>query len=58
MQRVVAYFADGLGARLLTKKSPFYDMIMKEPTSEEEFLAFIEIYRVSPYYQFAYFTAN
>lgn len=31
--------SDGLAARLLTKKSPFYDMIMKEPTSEEEFSA-------------------
>ena len=39
VQRVVAYFVDGLAARLLTKKSPFYDMIMTEPTSEEEFLA-------------------
>ncbi|OIW01440.1 hypothetical protein TanjilG_30914 [Lupinus angustifolius] len=58
VQRVVAYFADGLAARLLTRKSPFYDMLMVEPTSEEEFLAFTDIYRVSPYYQFAHFTAN
>ncbi|XVF63263.1 hypothetical protein PTKIN_Ptkin09bG0073600 [Pterospermum kingtungense] len=58
VQRVVAYFADGLAARLLTRKSPFYDMIMKEPTPEEEFLAFTCLYRVSPYYQFAHFTAN
>ncbi|KAG8633388.1 GRAS family protein RAM1 [Manihot esculenta] len=58
VERVVAYFSDGLAARLLTRKSPFYDMIMKEPTSEEEFLAFTDLYRVSPYYQFAHFTAN
>ncbi|XP_022772395.1 scarecrow-like protein 21 [Durio zibethinus] len=58
VQRVVAYFADGLAARLLTRKSPFCDMIMKEPTAEEEFLAFTCLYRVSPYYQFAHFTAN
>ncbi|XVE60812.1 hypothetical protein DITRI_Ditri05aG0157000 [Diplodiscus trichospermus] len=58
VQRVVAYFADGLAGRLLTRKSPFYDMIMKEPTTEEEFLAFTCLYRVSPYYQFAHFTAN
>ncbi|KAJ1424893.1 hypothetical protein SESBI_11286 [Sesbania bispinosa] len=58
VQRVVAYFADGLAARLLTKKSPFYDMIMEEPTIEEEFLAFTDLYRVSPYFQFAHFTAN
>ncbi|KAK7277336.1 hypothetical protein RIF29_18487 [Crotalaria pallida] len=58
VQRVVAYFADALTARLLTKKSPFYDMLMEEPTSEEEFLAFTDLYKVSPYYQFAHFTAN
>ncbi|KAK7380600.1 hypothetical protein VNO78_33115 [Psophocarpus tetragonolobus] len=58
VQRVVAYFADGLAARLLTRKSPFYDMLMEEPTSDEEFLAFTDLYRVSPYYQFAHFTAN
>ncbi|KAK1371857.1 scarecrow-like protein 21 [Heracleum sosnowskyi] len=58
IQRVAAYFADGLVAKLLTRKSPFYDMIMKEPTPEEEFLAFTELYKVSPYYQFAHFTAN
>ncbi|KAI9073586.1 hypothetical protein K1719_044433 [Acacia pycnantha] len=58
VQRVVAYFGDGLAARLLTRKSPFYDMLMEEPTSEEEFLAFTDLYRVSPYYQFAHFTAN
>jgi hypothetical protein len=58
LQRVVAYFADGLAARLLTRKSPFYNMIMKDPTDEEEFLAFTDLYRVSPYYQFAHFTAN
>ncbi|KAK9943379.1 hypothetical protein M0R45_008989 [Rubus argutus] len=39
-KRVVAYFADGLAARLLTRKSPFYDMILNEPTHEEEFVAF------------------
>ncbi|CAI9778136.1 unnamed protein product [Fraxinus pennsylvanica] len=58
VQRVAAYFADGLIARLLTRKSPFYDMIMKTPTHEEKFLAFTELYKVSPFYQFAHFTAN
>ncbi|CAN0890136.1 GRAS family protein RAM1 [Linum grandiflorum] len=58
VQRVVAQFADGLSARLLTRKSPFYEMIMKRPTAEEEFLAFTDLYRVSPCYQFAHFTAN
>ncbi|KAM7277682.1 hypothetical protein ACFE04_004816 [Oxalis oulophora] len=58
VQRVVAYFTDGLAARLLTTKSPFYDMIIRKPTQEEEFLAFTDLYTVSPYYQFAHFTAN
>ncbi|OIW12598.1 hypothetical protein TanjilG_04762 [Lupinus angustifolius] len=58
VQRVVAYFSDGLVARLLTRNSPFYDMLMEEPTTGEEFLAFTDLYRVSPYYQFAHFTAN
>ncbi|XP_050366024.1 GRAS family protein RAM1-like [Argentina anserina] len=58
VQRVVAYFADVLAARLLTRESPFYDMISKEPTYEEEFVAFTALYKVSPYYQFAHFTAN
>ncbi|KAI4320184.1 hypothetical protein MLD38_033691 [Melastoma candidum] len=58
VQRVVAYFADGLAARLLTRKSPFYEMITKKPMSEEEFAAFTDLYKVSPYYQFAHFTAN
>ncbi|XP_068661506.1 GRAS family protein RAM1-like [Aristolochia californica] len=58
IQRVAAYFADGLAARLLSRQSPFYSMIMKEPTPEEEFAAFTELYRASPYYQFAHFTAN
>ncbi|XP_058741096.1 GRAS family protein RAM1-like [Vicia villosa] len=58
VQRVVAYFTDGLTAKLLTKKSPFYEMLMEEPTTDEEFLAFTDLYRVSPYYQFAHFTAN
>ncbi|KAK2659243.1 hypothetical protein Ddye_005776 [Dipteronia dyeriana] len=58
VQRVVAYFADGIAARLLTRKSPFYDMIMKEPSIEQEFSAFTDLYRVSPCFQFAHFTAN
>ncbi|KAL9449450.1 hypothetical protein AB3S75_011390 [Citrus x aurantiifolia] len=58
VQRVVAHFADGLAARLLTRRSPFYEMIMKQPTDEEEFLAFTDLYRVSPYFQLAHFTAN
>ncbi|KAG8660769.1 hypothetical protein MANES_02G190600v8 [Manihot esculenta] len=57
-KRVVEDGRNALSARILTPKSPFYDMIMKEPTSEEKFLAFTDLYRVSPYYQLAHFTAN
>ncbi|KAL9234635.1 hypothetical protein vseg_009486 [Gypsophila vaccaria] len=57
-QRVAAYFADGLTARLLTPKSPFFTMVMSKPTPVEEFSAFTQLYRVSPFYQFAHFTAN
>ncbi|KAL8233515.1 hypothetical protein R6Q59_019615 [Mikania micrantha] len=58
VQRVAAYFADGLVARLLTRSSPFHATIMEEPNHEDEFLAYMELYKVSPYYQFAHFTAN
>nr|GMD81877.1 scarecrow-like protein 21 [Ipomoea batatas] len=58
IQRVSAYFAAALTARLLTQKSPFYHTIMKTPTPQEEFLAFTHLYKVSPLYQFAHFTAN
>ncbi|KAK9111929.1 hypothetical protein Scep_019448 [Stephania cephalantha] len=58
VQRVAAYFADVLTARLLNRKSMFYDLLMKDPTPDEEFAAFTEMYKASPYYQFAHFTAN
>lgn len=58
IQRVAAYFADGLAARLLTTRSPFYQTVMAHPTPEEEFSAFTQLYQASPYYQFAHFTAN
>ncbi|XP_071717697.1 GRAS family protein RAM1-like [Rutidosis leptorrhynchoides] len=58
VQRVAAYFAEGLLARLLTRRSPFHEMIMKQPGPTDELLAYVELYKVSPYYQFAHFTAN
>lgn len=58
IQRVAAYFSDGLAAKVLTKKSPLFSPIMTTPTPEEKFTAFTELYRASPYYQFAHFTAN
>lgn len=58
IQRVSAYFAAALTASLLTQKSPFYHTILKPPTTQEEFLAFTHLYKVSPLYQFAHFTAN
>lgn len=58
IQRVAGYFADGLTARLLCRSSPFYKMVMGAPASDEELSAFTQVYRASPYYQFAHFTAN
>ncbi|KAG1369867.1 DELLA protein RGL2-like [Cocos nucifera] len=58
IQRVAAYYADGLAARLLTKSSPFYQTILAHPAPEEELLAFTELYKASPFYQFVHFTAN
>ncbi|KAI0485896.1 hypothetical protein KFK09_024578 [Dendrobium nobile] len=58
IQRMTAYFTDGLLARFLTKNSSFYSSIMADPSPEEEFSAFASLYLASPYYQFAHFTAN
>ncbi|KAG6436004.1 hypothetical protein SASPL_100885 [Salvia splendens] len=58
VQRVATYFTDTLLAHLLTRKSPFYDAIMKGPSPEMELSAFISLYKASPFYQFAHFTAN
>ncbi|KAJ0976905.1 hypothetical protein J5N97_012379 [Dioscorea zingiberensis] len=58
VQRLTAYFADALAARVSTIESPVYRAIMAAPSPEEEFAAFVELYRASPYYQFAHFTAN
>ncbi|XP_073004030.1 scarecrow-like protein 21 [Typha latifolia] len=58
IQRVAVYFADALAARILTPRSPFYQSFMLTPTPEVEFSAFTDLYRASPYYQFAHFTAN
>lgn len=58
VQRVAAYFADGLVARLVTRDSPFYGAVTKAPTPDEEFSSYTELYKVSPLYQFAHFTAN
>ncbi|KAL1561327.1 GRAS family protein RAM1-like [Salvia divinorum] len=54
VQRVAAYFADGLVARLLARCSPFGDAVARD----EAFLSYAELYKVSPLYQMAHFTAN
>ncbi|KAG0470977.1 hypothetical protein HPP92_015523 [Vanilla planifolia] len=58
MQRVAAHFADGLAARCVARGSPVFGLIMEDPSPAEEFAAFASLYAVSPYYQFAHFTAN
>ncbi|KAJ3700381.1 hypothetical protein LUZ61_004086 [Rhynchospora tenuis] len=58
IQRVVAYFADALIARVFSR-SPFYGPTDKVcADQEQEFLAFMEFCRTLPIYQFAHFTAN
>ncbi|KAL6009747.1 hypothetical protein ACLOJK_000176 [Asimina triloba] len=49
IQLATAYFANSLAARLYTKRSPFYHMIMKKPTPEEDLFAFTKLYYASPY---------
>ncbi|KAG0482985.1 hypothetical protein HPP92_011069 [Vanilla planifolia] len=59
IQRVAAYFADGLAARLLaSQSSPLFSSITAVIPPEEEFSAFTSFYCAHPLYQFAHFTAN
>ncbi|PKA57355.1 Scarecrow-like protein 23 [Apostasia shenzhenica] len=58
IERVAAYFADGLFARLLLPSSPLQATIAANPSPEEELAAFAGFYYASPCYQFAHFTAN
>ncbi|KAG0503939.1 hypothetical protein HPP92_004011 [Vanilla planifolia] len=58
VQRVAAYFADGLAARCFSRGSLFLGSASADPSPAEEFSAFAALYRASPYYQFAHFTAN
>ncbi|XP_020588323.1 scarecrow-like protein 23 [Phalaenopsis equestris] len=58
IQRVTAYFTDGLMASFMSKNSSFYSSIMADPSPAEEFSAFTSFCLASPYYQFAHFTAN
>nr|WUR05470.1 GRAS transcription factor 25 [Rheum palmatum] len=58
-QRLGAYYADGLTAKLLKReRNPLYNTVMKQASQGDEFLAFTHMYRVSPCYQFSHFTAN
>lgn len=58
MQRVAAYFAEGLAARIVSKDSPMYSNLMVQPSTEQYCAAFTTLYKVAPYFQFAHFTAN
>ncbi|CAM6084197.1 unnamed protein product [Calypogeia fissa] len=58
MQRVAAYFAEGLAARIVSKESPMYSNLMVQPSTEQYCSAFTTLYKVAPYFQFAHFTAN
>ncbi|KAG6552374.1 hypothetical protein Mapa_006228 [Marchantia paleacea] len=58
MQRVAAYFAEGLAARIVSKDSAIYSSLMLQPSTEDYLSAFTTLYKVAPYFQFAHFTAN
>ncbi|KAJ3675189.1 hypothetical protein LUZ60_004231 [Juncus effusus] len=59
IQRVVAYFADALASRFFSSNhSSMYQSLSSSPNQDEEFSSFTEFYRISPYFQFAHFTAN
>eukprot|EP00249_Psilotum_nudum_P026985 c34183_g1_i1 orf=2-2446(-) len=59
MQRLAAYIAQGITARLVIKDSPTYKALMGQASSEVlYFRAFAALHRVSPCFQFAHFTAN
>ncbi|BBN18339.1 DELLA protein [Marchantia polymorpha subsp. ruderalis] len=58
MQRVAAYFAEGLAARIVSRDSAMYSSLMLRPSTGDYLSAFTTLYKVAPYFQFAHFTAN
>jgi GRAS domain family len=59
IQRTAAYFADALAERIFSSRLPICGSMDRIcPSQEEAFEAFMEFYRVLPFYQFAHFTAT
>lgn len=58
MQRIAAFFTEGLAARIVGKASPMYKALMQQSRLDDYLSAFTTLYKVCPYFQFGHFTAN
>ena len=58
MQRIAAFFTEGLAARIVGKDNPMYKGLMQQSRLDDYLSAFTTLYKVCPYFQFGHFTAN
>lgn len=58
MQRIAAFFTEGLAARIVGKENPIYNGLMLQSRLDDYLSAFTTLYKVCPYFQFGHFTAN
>ncbi|XP_024358592.1 DELLA protein RGL3 [Physcomitrium patens] len=58
MQRVAAFFTEGLAARMVGKDKPMYKNLMVQSRLDDYLSAFTTLYKVCPYFQFGHFAAN
>lgn len=58
MQRIAAFFTEGLAARIVGKDNPMYKNLMQQSRLDDYLSAFTTLYKVCPYFQFGHFTAN
>lgn len=58
MQRIAAFFTEGLAARIVGKENPLYKPLMLQSRLDDYLSAFTTLYKVCPYFQFGHFTAN
>lgn len=58
MQRIAAFFTEGLAARIVGKENPMYKNLMLQSRLDDYLSAFTTLYKVCPFFQFGHFTAN
>ncbi|KAG0560766.1 hypothetical protein M758_9G011100 [Ceratodon purpureus] len=58
MQRIAAFFTEGLAARIVGKDNAMYKTLMQQSRLDDYLSAFTTLYKVCPYFQFGHFTAN